>query len=472
MQSIDSILSSQFGLQAFRPHQREIIESVLAAHDCVCIMPTGAGKSLCFQVPAVALNGLTVVISPLISLMADQVRQLRALKIPAHFLNSSQSWDDQRHVFDDLRRGFRGLLYLAPERLAAESFQRILPQLKPKLLVIDEAHCVSHWGHDFRPEYKRIADLREQLGSPVTMALTATATPDVRQDIVRMLKLRSAKMFVTGFDRPNLTYAVQRCETELEKDAALLRFVKTQPGSGIIYCSTRKAVEAVTQTLTNSLQKRVIAAYHAGFDQKSRERSQRQFISEPNAIAVATNAFGMGINKPETRFVVHYNLPGSLEAYYQEAGRAGRDGDPAQCLLFFNQRDVRTQEWFIRNIGDNNPQLKPDDIARLQEQGQRKLDKMHAFAAQWKCRRKQVLEYFGESAAVTDCRCDVCARGSVPIAQRAQPVPVSSSAPQSAVRSKPRKQGPSLEQLDAPAQTRFDRLKQARAELAKRIEQS
>ncbi|MBV9669638.1 MAG: HRDC domain-containing protein, partial [Acidobacteriales bacterium] len=278
---------------------------------------------------------------------------------------------------------------------------------------------------------------------------------------------RSPRIFVTGFDRPNLNYAVRRLETEAEKDAALLKFLRSQSGSGIVYCSTRKAVESVAAMLREKLEGRVIAAYHAGFDQNARTRAQQKFISEPNAVAVATNAFGMGINKPETRFVVHYNLPGSLEAYYQEAGRAGRDGAPAHCVLFYNQRDVRTQEFFIRNIGDNNPQLKPADVERLQQQGRLKLEKMHSFAAQWRCRRRQVLEYFGETSAVADCRCDVCAgtgSGLAATQQRSMPVRESYVPPTS---EKSRKQAPTIEQLDAPALRRFERLKQARLELAR-----
>ncbi len=473
MHSIDHLLQSVFRLQDFRPHQREIIEDVLAGHDAVCIMPTGAGKSLCFQLPAVALGGLTVVISPLISLMADQARQLRTLKVPVHFLNSSQSWEAQRPILSQLQAGFEGLLYIAPERLTAQSFQRVLPLLRPKLLVIDEAHCVSHWGHDFRPEYMRIAELRRQLGTPNTIALTATATPQVRLDIVAMLGLRSPKLHVTGFDRPNLSYTSRRLETEGEKDAVLLRFLSGQQGSGIIYCSTRKAVEQLSSWLEEHLPGRTICSYHAGMNQTSRNRSLDRFIRVADAIAVATNAFGMGINKPNTRFVVHYNLPGSVEAYYQEAGRAGRDGEPAACLLLYGNRDLRTQQFFIGNIGDNNADLTKADIERLRQQAQLKLDRMFSYASTTRCRRRQILDYFGESAAVANCSCDICVRQGGSSLSTRWTKPETHAAPPSfkvAKSRRPEKQATiSFDDplpLDSAAEQRFARLKKVRMQLA------
>ncbi len=253
MDSIDDLLQRVFQLSHFRPYQREVIQDVVEGKDVVCVMPTGAGKSLCFQLPALMLQGLTVVVSPLISLMADQVKQLRHLNVPVLFMNSSQSYEEQREVFSELRKGFAGLLYVAPERFAAMSFQRILPELKTRLFVVDEAHCLSFWGHDFRPEYMRLAEVREKLGSPVTMALTATATPQVRDDIVKMLKLRNPKMHVTGFDRPNLTYACRRMDMEYQKDAALLHGLSKQPGSGIVYCSTRKTGRATGGVVRRAL---------------------------------------------------------------------------------------------------------------------------------------------------------------------------------------------------------------------------
>jgi ATP-dependent DNA helicase RecQ len=319
-------LQSLFGLDDFRPSQREVIEDVLRGRDVMCVMPTGAGKSLCYQLPAAVMGGLTVVVSPLISLMENQVQQLRDEGINAAMLNSALSLSEQRTILADLQNGFTGLLYVAPERFYSAAFQPLLSKLKPKLLAIDEAHCVSQWGHDFRPEYSQLGKVREWLGSPPTIALTATATDDVREDIIHSLGLREPTVTITGFDRPNLVYESLSVSKVREKEAQLLELLTKETGSGIVYCATRKAVDEVTSLLTARLPGRPVFAYHAGLDAAQRTANQEGWMETPKAIAVATNAFGMGINKPDTRFVVHYNCPGTLEAYYQEAGRPAATG--------------------------------------------------------------------------------------------------------------------------------------------------
>ncbi|HEY1686707.1 MAG TPA: ATP-dependent DNA helicase RecQ [Tepidisphaeraceae bacterium] len=417
-------LESIFGLSDFRPSQREVIEHVLAGDDVLCVMPTGAGKSLCYQLPAVISDGLTIVVSPLIALMEDQVLQLRDEGISALVLNSAISSTERREVIQQLENGFKGLLYVAPERFFSPGFSELISKLRPKVFAIDEAHCISQWGHDFRPEYARLGQVRKQLGNPPTIALTATATSDVRQDIIENLQLRNPSIFVTGFDRPNLLYESRILPKVQEKNATLIQLLQEELGSGIVYCATRKAVDEIGEFLKASLPDRPVFTYHAGMDNADRSGNQQNFMDTPNAVAVATNAFGMGINKPDLRIVIHYNLPGTLEAYYQEAGRAGRDGRPARCVVLFSFQDKYTHDFFIEQIGKENASADAETIAERRQHARTKLQLMIGYAQTHRCRRQMILDYFGEERKVQDCACDVCRRGqsASTVAQNIGPV--------------------------------------------------
>jgi ATP-dependent DNA helicase RecQ len=412
MSELRGHLQNLFGLDEFRPAQREVIEDVLRGKDVLCVMPTGAGKSLCYQLPAAISGGLTIVVSPLISLMENQVQQLRDEGINALMLASSMSAPEQRKILADLERGFEGLLYVAPERFYASTFQSVIPSLKPKLLAVDEAHCISQWGHDFRPEYARLGDVRHRLGMPPTIALTATATDDIRDEIIHLLGLKEPTVVVTGFDRPNLRYESRSISKVRDKDDALIDLLRRETGSGIVYCATRKAVDAVTQLISDSITDRPVFAYHAGMDPAARTANQERWMETPRAIAVATNAFGMGINKPDTRWVIHYNLPGTLEAYYQEAGRAGRDGMAARCVVLFSYQDRYTQEFFIDKIGEDSAEHgDAAQIERQKEHARQKLDLIIRYAQTHRCRRQMILDYFGDTTEIANCHCDVCRRG-------------------------------------------------------------
>jgi len=338
-------LRQHFGFEDFREGQREVIGSILEGKDAVVVMPTGSGKSLCYQLPALILDGVTLVVSPLIALMKDQVDALRARGLPATFINSSISDSEQHARIDALRRRELKLVYIAPERFRSSRFTSALQQIPISLFAVDEAHCVSTWGHDFRPDYLRLRGIIRSLGSVQTLALTATATPYVRSDIIQQLGLSKPQTFVSGFDRPNLSIEVMHTEKVREKIARIRSLAKQVPGSGIIYASTRKAVEEVGSKL-KALDLKV-TLYHAGMTDAQRVKAQDEFMSGRTQMIVATNAFGMGIDKPDIRFVVHYQMPGSIEAYYQEIGRAGRDGLPSTCVLLFNYADKNTHDFFI-----------------------------------------------------------------------------------------------------------------------------
>ncbi len=345
--SFDEALQ-RFGLLSFRPGQREVIESIVAGDDCMCVMPTGGGKSLCYQLPSLIRPGLTIVVSPLIALMKDQVDSLGKRGIPAALINSTLSASEQQTRLHDVAAGKYQLVYVAPERLRNNRFLEAIRATPIQLLAIDEAHCISQWGHDFRPDYARIGRFREWLGGIQTVALTATATPRVRDDIVQVLGLKRPKQFMSGFARPNLHFGVVSRSSDREKDEELEEFLKSTPGSGIIYAATRKRCDALVESISQKL-KIPVGAYHAGLMPDQRRAIQERFMKNGLRIIVATNAFGMGIDKPDLRFVVHYNMPGSIEAYYQEAGRAGRDGEQSVCVMLYSFQDRHIQEFFIDN---------------------------------------------------------------------------------------------------------------------------
>ncbi len=346
-----SSLQKHFGFDDFREGQRDVIGSILEGKDAVVVMPTGSGKSLCYQLPAMILDGATLVVSPLIALMKDQVDALLARGLPATFINSSIPESEQHARIEALRRREHKLVYVAPERFRSSRFTSALQSIPISLFAVDEAHCISTWGHDFRPDYLRLRNVIRSLGGVQTLALTATATPYVRSDIIQQLGLTNPQTFVSGFDRPNLSIEVVHTERERQKIAHIKRLAQRINGSGIIYASTRKSVEQVGMKLKDAGLS--VVTYHAGMTDSNRIKAQDDFMNGRKQMIVATNAFGMGIDKSDIRFVVHYQMPGSIEAYYQEIGRAGRDGLPSTCVLLFNYADKNTHDFFIEGSYPN-----------------------------------------------------------------------------------------------------------------------
>lgn len=396
-----SVLKEYFGHDSFREGQDRITDSLLGGRDVLGIMPTGAGKSICYQVPALMFDGITIVVSPLISLMKDQVSALVQSGVAAAYINSSLTHAQYLKVLQNTESGKYKIIYVAPERLCAPAFLEICRNLNISMVAVDEAHCVSQWGQDFRPSYLKIPDFIDALNSrPVVGAFTATATGAVRDDIKTLLRLVSPLVVTTGFDRPNLFFSVMQPKN---KTIELMKLIKERKNeSGIVYCSTRKAVEEVCELL----QKNGFAAtrYHAGLDENERRRNQDDFVYDRAAIMVATNAFGMGIDKSNVSFVIHYNMPKNMESYYQEAGRAGRDGRNADCILLYSAKDVRTNQFLINN-SEPNPDLTEDEQEEVRRRDRERLKQMTFYCTTHKCLRKFILEYFGDKGPE---RCEKC----------------------------------------------------------------
>jgi len=400
------VLKQYFGHDSFRGGQEALIDALLGGRDVLGVMPTGAGKSMCYQIPALLFDGITVIVSPLISLMSDQVTALVEAGVPAAYLNSALTPGQCNTVLNRLRAGWYKLIYVAPERLLTPAFLSVCETIHISMVAVDEAHCVSQWGQDFRPGYLKIAEFLSVISGkkrPVVGAFTATATDDVRDDIVRLIGLRDPFRITTGFDRPNLYFGVVHPEN---KEDALLSLVSDKADrAGIVYCATRKSVEEVCSLLCEAGYP--ATRYHAGLTEEERRLNQQAFVYDEKRIMVATNAFGMGIDKSDVSYVIHYQMPKNIESYYQEAGRAGRDGSPAQCILLYSPKDVHTAKFLIEN-SEPNPELDAQTQAEVREREFLRLREMNAYCRAEHCLRKTLLRYFGDETAGDCGNCSVC----------------------------------------------------------------
>ena len=451
-------LKTFFGYDTFRDGQEALIDALLTGQDALGVMPTGAGKSLCYQVPALLREGIALVVSPLISLMKDQVAALKSAGVAAAYINSSLTGGQQREALRRAALGAYRIIYIAPERLDVPEFTAFARSACLSLIAVDEAHCVSQWGQDFRPSYLKIVDFIESLPSrPPVGAYTATATPQVKADMARLLRLNAPVTRVTGFDRPNLRLS---CLKPRDKFAALMEVVQRHRGeSGIVYCNTRKAVEEVCLRLTGEGVR--ATRYHAGLADAERTHNQDAFQYDERPVIVATNAFGMGIDKSNVSYVVHYNMPRSLENYYQEAGRAGRDGSPAECVLLYSGQDVITGRWMVDH-SEPNPELTADEQAALYQRDMDRLKQMTFYCAGRRCLRQFILNYFGERAGADCGNCSVCL-GEPLQAEEPERAPAHRGSPTVSIgQPKPKRLKPAPEE-ESPL---YALLKQRRAQIA------
>lgn len=398
------LLKEYFGYDTYRKGQEEVIDGILSGRDVLGIMPTGAGKSVCYQIPALMFSGITIVISPLISLMQDQVASLNQAGIHAAYLNSSLTYRQYLTALKYARSGRYKIIYVAPERLETTEFLAFAMHADISMVCVDEAHCVSQWGQDFRPSYLRIIEFIAQLEKrPVVSAFTATATCDVRDDIIRILQLKDPMILTTGFDRSNLFFQTERPKDKFEALKRHMRAFKGQ--SGVIYCLTRKTVEEVCEKLIR--EGYPATRYHAGLTPEERKENQEAFIYDTKPIMVATNAFGMGIDKSNVRYVIHYNMPKNMEGYYQEAGRAGRDGEPSKCILLYSPQDIAVNRYFIEN-NNRNEELTQDEQEFIRKQDEKRLQQMSMYCVTHKCLRTYILNYFGERGPANCGGCSNC----------------------------------------------------------------